>query len=330
MQNDPVRALPEDEPLAALWRGPLIESFHRGRAVFCDPTGKVLEATGDPEGYTYVRSSAKPFQALPLIVSGAAEAFGFTGEEIAVICASHSGEDHHLAVVRSVLEKAGLTEDDLQNGPHPPFHAPSAARLAHSGETPRPIHGNCSGKHAGMLALCVYEGWSIREYRSPDHPLQKAILNAVAEVCALEPDEVLLGGDGCGVPSFAMPLKNLATGFARLATADNLPDELAEGCRIVSDAMRANPHTVAGTGRFDTQLMQDTSLLVKSGAEGVFACGSEDGWGMAIKISDGAGRAVKPAALSALARRGIEFSADEPEAVTDLHGEVVGSMESIL
>ena len=330
MYNDPVRVLPEDEPLAALWRGPLIESSHRGRVVFCDPAGEVLEATGDPEGYAYVRSSAKPFQALPLVMSGAAEAFGFTDEEIAVICASHSGEDHHLALVRSVLGKAGLNEDDLRNGPHPPFHAPSAARLARSGETPRSIHGNCSGKHAGMLALCVFEGWSIRGYRSPDHPLQKAILHVVAEICALEPDEVLLGGDGCGVPAFAMPLKNLATGFARLANADNLSDDLAKGCRIVRDAMRANPHIVAGTDRFDTQLMRGTPLLVKSGAEGVFACGSVDGWGMAIKISDGAGRAVRPAALSALSRRGIEFSTDEPEVVTDLHGEVVGHIDSIL
>ena len=330
MQDDIVGALPEDEPLAVLRRGTLIESVHRGRAVLCDPAGNVLEATADPEGYTYIRSSAKPFQALPLITSGAADAFGFTDEEIAVVCASHSGEDHHLAIVRSVLEKAGLSEDALQNGPHPPFHAPSAARLARSGETPRSIHGNCSGKHAGMLALCVYEGWSLLDYRKPGHPLQRAILNAVTEVCALETDEVLLGGDGCGVPAFAMPLKNLAIGFARLNTGSHISDELAEGCRRVREAMRANPCTVAGTDRFDTRLMQDTSLLVKSGAEGVFACGSADGWGMAIKISDGAGRAVKPAASSILSKWGLDPLARGPEEVKDLHGEVVGRIDTVL
>lgn len=334
MQDDVVGAQPTDEPLAALWRGDLIESAHRGRAVFCDPAGNVLEATGDPEGYTYIRSSAKPFQALPLVVSGAADAFGLTDEEIAVVCASHSGEDHHLAVVRSVLEKAGLSEDYLQNGPHPPFHAPSAARLARSGEAPRAIHGNCSGKHAGMLALCIYEDWNLLDYREPDHPLQRAILNVISEVCALETDEILLGGDGCGVPAFAMPLKNLATGFARLATGEHLPDELAEGCRRVREAMRANPLTVAGTGRFDTRLMQDTDLLAKSGAEGIFACGSadgsEDGWGMAIKISDGAGRAVEPAALSILSNRGFDLPKTGPEEVKDLHGEVVGRIDIVL
>ena len=337
MQEDAARyaeELPSDEPLAALWRGPLIESVHRGRAVFCNPAGDILEAIGDPEGYTYVRSSAKPFQTLPLITSGTIDAFGFTDEEIAVVCASHSGEDHHTNIVRSVLEKAGLTEDDLQNGPHPPFYDPSAARIARSGESPRPIHGNCSGKHAGMLALCVHEGWNLRDYRKPDHPLQQRILDTVSKVCGLETNEVLLGGDGCGVPAFAMPLKNLATGFARLATGDCLPDELAEGCRRVREAMRANPHTVAGTDRFDTQLMQDTPLLAKSGAEGVFACGnaeaSAEGWGMAIKISDGAGRAVKPGALSILSRRGFSVPVREPEIINDLNGKAVGRIDSLL
>jgi L-asparaginase II len=331
LQDDVIRALPGDEPLAALWRGSLIESVHRGRAVFCDPAGEVLDAVGDPEGYTYVRSSAKPFQALPLILSGAADAFGLTDEEITIVCASHSGEDQHLAAVRSVLEKAGLSEDALQSGPHPPFHAPAAGRLARSGEEPRPIHGNCSGKHAGMLAVCAHESWNLRDYRDPGHPLQQTILKTVAEVCALEPDEVLLGGDGCGVPAFAMPLSSLATGFARLITGEHLPDGLAEGCRRIREAMRAHPYTVAGTDRFDTQLMQDTALLAKGGAEGVFACGSDGAWGMAVKISDGAGRAVRPVVLSMLSRRGVALSRDlEPDAVRDLHGEAVGTVEPLI
>lgn len=284
----------------------------------------MLEVTGDSEGYVYVRSSAKPFQAIPLILSGAAEAFDFTDEEIAVICASHSGEERHLTLVRSILNKIGLSEASLRSGPHPPFYAPDAARLAQNGESPTPIHGNCSGKHAGMLALCVHEGWSTEDYRRSDHPAQRRILEAVAGVCGLNQDEVLLGGDGCGVPSFAMPLRNLATGFARLATGEGLSDELAEACGYIRLCMRNNPYLVAGTGRFDTSLMEGTDLIVKGGAEGVFACGSPEGWGVALKISDSAGRAVRPAALQALIRHGVAAPNQPESKLRDLHGEAVG------
>lgn len=330
LREDLAAALPEDAPLVATWRGPLIESFHRGRGVVCDPDGKVLSSTGDPEGYTYIRSSAKPFQALPLVLSGAANDFGFTDEDLAITCASHSGEERHLAAVRSVLEKAGLPEDYLQNGPHPPLYAPAAARLARNGLPPSPVHGNCSGKHAGMLALCVHEGWSTRDYREPEHPAQHRILETVAGVCGLDEDKVLMGGDGCGVPSFALPLRSLATGFARLATGEGLSDELAEACGQIRRSMRAAPYLVAGTGRFDTELMQSTDLVVKGGAEGVFACGSPEGWGMALKVSDGVGRAVRPAALSMLARQGVEPPAAEHAAVRDLRGEVVGEVRALI
>lgn len=259
-----------------------------------------------------------------------ADDFGFTDEEVAIICASHSGEDRHLATVRSVLEKAGLSEEYLQNGPHPPFYAPAARRLARNGEPPHLIHGNCSGKHAGMLALCVHEGWSLRDYREPGHPLQRRILQTVAEVCGQKTDAVLLGGDGCGVPSFAMPLRSLATGFARLATGGSLSDELAEACGRIRRSMRAHPHLIAGTGRFDTELMENTDLVAKGGAEGMFACGSPEGWGVAIKVSDGAGRAIRPAALSVLVRRGVGVSIAAHSEVRDLHGEVVGEVEGLI
>jgi L-asparaginase II len=203
---------------------------------------------GDPEGYVYARSSAKPFQALPLVLSGAVYDFGLTDEELAVACASHNAEEPHLRAVGSILEKAGLSEDDLQNGAHPPLYAPAAMELACSGEEPRNIHGNCSGKHAGMLAVCVHEGWATSGYRDPSHPLQMWILEIIARVCGLELDEILLGGDGCGVPTFGMPLENLATGFARLATGA-LPDDLAEAANKVRGAMREHPYMVGGTER---------------------------------------------------------------------------------
>ena len=285
---------------------------------------------GDAWGYAYARSSAKPFQVVPLILSGAADALGLTDEELAVACASHNAEEPHLGAVGSILSKARLSEENLQNGTHPPLYAPAAAALARRGEQPKSIHGNCSGKHAGMLAVCVHEGWEIDSYRDPDHPLQQWILAIVGRFCGLEGDEILLGGDGCGVPAFGMPLKSLATGFARLATGDNLPDDLAEAAGRIRRVMREQPYMVAGTERFDTAVMGGTDLVSKSGAEAVYGAGSPEGWGLALKISDGASRAVRPAALAALARRGVEVP-DEPESrpVRDLHGEAVGEVEPL-
>ncbi len=328
-------ALPEDAPVAALRRGDLVESVHRGRYAVVDPNGEELDSLGDTEGYVYMRSSAKPFQALPIVFSGAADVFGFTDEELAVACASHNGEPRHLAAVRSILRRVGLSEDDLQNGLHPPMHAPSASRLAKTGEEPRAIHGNCSGKHAGMLAVCVHAGWDPAGYRDPEGPLQKLILRTVATVCGVEPGDVHLAGDGCGVPVFALPLERMALGFARLAAggAEGFPNDLREALGRVRDAMRAHPYLVAGTGRLDTKLMEGTNLVAKSGAEAVFAAAStaDSPWGMALKVSDGAGRALAPAALGALARQGVRVPQNLTSSpVADLRGEAVGEIVPLL
>jgi L-asparaginase II len=288
---------------------------------------------GDPEDYVHLRSTAKPFQALPLVFSGAVDALGITDKELAVACASHSAEPEHLAAVRSILRKAGLSEADLRSGAHPPISAPAAARLARSGEKPRPIHGNCSGKHAGMLAVCAYAGWDPSGYRDPEGPLQKLVRRTVAKLCGVEPEVVRLAGDGCGVPVFALPLQNLALGFVRLAVggAEDFPEDLSKAVRKVRDAMRAHPYMVAGTGRFDTRLMQATNLVAKSGAEGVFAAGSPEGWGFALKISDGAGRAVAPATLAALGRRGVQVPREMRSfPVADLHGKVAGEIVPLI
>jgi L-asparaginase II len=321
--------LPEDTPLAAVRRGALVESVHRGRLVVCDPRGNVLEAVGDPEAYVYLRSSAKPFQALPLVLSGTADAIGLKDEKLAVACASHNAEEPHLAAVKSILEKAGLDESDLQSGAHPPMYGPEAAKLARSGEEPRPIHGNCSGKHAGMLAVCVHEGYETLSYRDPGHPLQRRILGLIAEVCGLEEDEILVAGDNCGVPAFALPLRSFATGLARIATGVGLPDELVDAALRIRDAMRAHPFMVAGTGRFDTRLMERTNLLVKGGAEAGLAVGNPQGWGMALKISDGSERAVRPVGLAALDHMGVEVGAKD-SIVRGLHGEEVGEIVPLI
>jgi L-asparaginase II len=323
--------LPEDAPLVAVRRGVLVESAHRGRAAVCDPEGEIVEAVGDVEGYVYARSSAKPFQAIPLVLSGAADSLGLTDEELAVACASHNAEAPHLAAARSILEKAGLSERDLQSGAHLPLYAPAAEELLRSGEEPGAIHSNCSGKHAGMLALCVHEGWETQSYRDPEHPLQRWILEIVATICSLDADDILLSGDGCGVPVFGMPLKNLATGFARLATGERLSKDVVEAAERIRRVMREHPYMVGGTGRFDTAVMSGTDLVSKSGAEAMFCAGSRERWGLALKISDGASRALRPAALSVLARRGVVVPG-EPEIrpVRDLHGEAVGEIEPLL
>lgn len=313
-----------------VWRGALIESVHRGRVAVCNLEGEVLEANGDPDAYVYVRSSAKPFQALPLVLSGMAGDFGLTEEELAVACASHNAEERHLAAVRSILEKAGLPEEALQNGAHPPMYETAAAKLVRNGEGPRSIHGNCSGKHAGMLAVCVHEGWDTESYRDPHHPLQQWILTLISEVCGVEREAIVLGGDGCGVPAFAMPLRSLATGFARISTGERLSPELANATLEIRDAVRNHPFMVAGSGRYDTTVMEGTPLMAKSGAEGVFAAGSPEGWGVALKISDSAGRAVSPAARAALARRGVDVGEARAIPVRDLGGEQVGEIKAVL
>jgi L-asparaginase II len=330
--NEPVpdnAGLPEDVPLATVRRGELVESVHRGRLAVFDPRGDKIEALGDSEAYVYLRSSAKPLQALPLVLSGTADAIGLTDEELAVACASHNAEEPHLAAVRSILEKAGLSEDDLQSGAHLPMYGPAADKLVCKGEEPRPIHGNCSGKHAGMLAVCVHENYETLTYRDPAHPLQRRILGLIAETCGVPEDGVLVAGDNCGVPAFALPLRSFATGLARIATGEELPDQLAGAALRIRDAMRAHPSMVAGTERFDTELMEQTHLLVKGGAEAVLAVGNFEGWGMALKISDGSQRAVRPVALAALEHMGVRMGEGD-SIVRGLHGEEVGEIEALI
>jgi L-asparaginase II len=180
-----------------------------------------------------------------------------------------------------------------------------------------------------MLAVCVHEGYETLDYREPGHPLQRRILGLLTEVCGVEEDEVLVAGDNCGVPAFALPLRSFATGLARIATGEELPDGVAGAALRIRDAMRSHPFMVAGTGRFDTDLMGRTHLLAKSGAEAVLAVGSPEGWGLALKISDGSQRAVRPAALAALGRMGVVVGTWDA-AVRGLHGETVGELEPLL
>jgi L-asparaginase II len=271
---------------------------------------------------------------MAFIESGAAGAFGVTPPELALIAASHSGEPRHTTAVLGLLSRAGLGADALLNGLHPPLHAPTRQALERVGESPSPVHHNCSGKHCGMLCACVHQGWDLRTYFRPDHPLQRGILDLVAEIASVRRQDIGVAIDGCGVPAFGLPLVSFAHAFARLAQPDGLSPAHCASATAVRDAMVANPEMVAGEGRFDTRLMEATAgrLLAKAGAEACQGLALLDrGWGIAIKIDDGASRAVAVSAIEVLRQLGalgiVELEALRDQAqplVRNYRDEIVG------
>jgi L-asparaginase II len=300
------------KPVLEVTRGEIVESVHYGAVAVTDTSGKLNAWLGDPEVVTFLRSSAKPFQGLPLLESGAAAHYGLSSEQIAVICSSHSGTDEHVREVASIQSMVGVTEDDLLCGVHPPFHNATAERLKQEGFEPTPNHHNCSGKHTGMLALARFLDAPSKTYVDPNHLVQRRNLQIFAELCGLEPEAVEVGIDGCSAPNFAVPLRAAATAFARLADPSGLTPERAEACNMVVTAMTSHPLMVAGPDRFDTRLMEVTSgrLIAKGGAEGYQGVGILSGaiapdskaLGVAIKIADGdcKHRARAPVTLAVL------------------------------
>jgi L-asparaginase II len=290
-------------PVAVLVRrGARVESHHRVAYAVADPAGRVLEAAGDVEQEVFPRSAIKPLQALVLVESGAADRFAVSEQELALACASHSGEPEHVALVRAWLARLRLDPSALECGAHPPLHAPSAQRLAAASQAPERVHNNCSGKHAGMITLACHLGAPLAGYSRPDHPVQRLIadmLREVTESAALPAPAI----DGCGVPTWPIPLGRLATALARLAHPAGLPARRADACARVQAAMLAHPFLVAGTDRACTEIMTVAPhVLVKTGAEGVYAaCLPERRLGLALKVEDGAARAA-PVALLALLR----------------------------
>ncbi len=287
-----------------VWRGDRIESVHAVHAAVADAGGSLVSGHGDPQRRAYIRSSAKPIQILPLLEEGLVERFGFTSQEIAVMVASHGAQPFHLEAVRSILDKADLDPGLLRCGPHAPLDPEAARLLRASGEEPGGLHNNCSGKHAGMLAVCRAMDWPLETYLELDHPLQARIHRTMAELAGLPPADVHRAVDGCGAPTFFLPMSGMATAFARLAAADRTRDsDRALAIGRVLDAMAAHPEYVAGTGRVDTDLMTiaGARVIVKTGAEGVFcAVLRERGEGLALKVGDGAKRAQDVALLDLL------------------------------
>ncbi len=307
------------EKLVEVTRGPLVESVHRGSIAVVDSDGDLLAWAGDPEAVTYYRSSAKPIQALPVLTSGAAQKFGLTQKELALMCASHSGEVEHVEAVSGILEKLGLSEEYLLCGIHPPMYTQSAVEIWRLGKQPSPVHCNCSGKHSGMLALCRHYDWSLDNYLEFSHPLQQMLLTTIKDFNSYE--DVVIGVDGCGVPVYGMPVKVMAKGYARLVNNKVPPTETAAAAKQIVEAMTKYPKLVAGTERLDTVLMDALGhkIVTKSGAEGVQCIGLLDrGIGIAIKIEDGNGRAIEPVTMEVLRQMGV-LNADELKALAHLH-----------
>jgi L-asparaginase II len=285
------------EPIVEVTRGGVAESVHYGAAAVADRTGRLLAWVGDPRATTFLRSSAKPFQAIPLVEGGGLDSFGLTPRQLALICASHSGTDAHKAMAESIQAKVGVTESHLLCGTHPPYDAETWDRMRATGEPLTPNRHNCSGKHSGMLAQARYLGLPLESYIDPNHPVQVRILEAFSAMCGLAPEEVVLGIDGCSVPTFAVPLLGAATGYARLADPSGLPPERARAVRRIVEAMTSHPDMVDGLGRFDTRLMQTSGgrILSKGGAEGFRGLAivpgalgrGSPGLGVAIKVADG-------------------------------------------
>jgi L-asparaginase II len=288
--------------MVEVWRGAACESVHYGAVAVCDAAGQLVASAGSPDLLTFMRSAAKPVQLLPLIESGAADHFGFSDAELAIMAASHTGLPMHLELVQRILDRIGLSPADLLCGVHAPFDSSVVRDLLRQGREPGVLHNNCSGKHAGMLAYCRYHQLPL-DYLAPDHPLQHAILKTLAQLAGMRVSEIQTAVDGCGVPCYALPLRNAARVFATFADADASAAEprqraMARICRV----MAANPEAVGGPGRLDTELIQVTAgqVIAKSGAESFQALVlPRDGLGVAIKVIDGQGsRALGPAVIS--------------------------------
>jgi L-asparaginase II len=342
--------------LVEIRRGAIIEAVHRGAIVVLEPDGKMITALGDIDLTTSTRSAIKPFQAIPFIVSGAADRFHITQRELAVVCASHSGESYHTETVAAILERLGLDESALRCGAHPPYHESTARQLEREGIAYTQIHNNCSGKHTGMLATCVHRSLPTDDYTSKDHPVQREIISIFTRLAGLD-ENIATAVDGCSAPTFGVPLRSLALVFARLVEAsanydrvaetgsgspfqvEDLDPQFAEAARRVMHAiaarrivaaMTAHPEMVAGTARLDTDLMRAAqgSLICKVGAEAVYCVGVlpcaqyPRGLGIAVKIEDGAYRGMNPAVIETLVQLGVLDEAQQTE-LTHYHKPVV-------
>jgi L-asparaginase II len=316
--------------LVELTRGELVESVHRGSVAIARADGALLLSLGDVGTPVYPRSSLKPIQALPLLESGAADAFDLTNEEIALGCASHSGEPMHTDRVAAWLERIGCGETDLACGPQAVRYEPILKEMIRRGEKPTRIHNNCSGKHSGFLTVARHWDVATKEYELHSHPVQQAVAKALAELTGIS-HELPWGVDGCTAPNFALPISAFANALAKFANPQSLPDPRATAVRRIVGAMMAHPELVAGTGRSDTILMRAGKgrVATKAGAEGFYAAIiPEAGIGIALKIDDGAGRAAETAIAAILDK--LALIGDEPDARSFVRAPILNTREVVV
>jgi L-asparaginase II len=333
------RAIPGAHvPLVVATRGNGIECVHYGSVAVVDRSGSLVAGVGATEFMTFARSSLKPFQVMPLLSHPEFDRFGFTAAEIAVFCASHSGEPRHVQTVLTALEKAGCRKEDLRCGIHAPMYIDALGELPLRDDVFTPLHNNCSGKHAAMLALARLLGAPPGEYLDAEHPVQVQIRNAVAWFAELDVARLERGVDGCGAPAYALPLASLARAHARLATAAT-DERYGEAPRRIYDAMHAHPAMVSGFKRLDLALTMAGrgEWVTKGGAEGVQAIAVRSrGLGVAVKIADGAARARNVAAVEVMRQLGLlgdiegtPLSGFARPAVTNWHAVEVGRLEPV-
>jgi L-asparaginase II len=293
-------------------RGDLVETIQGGHVAVVDARGRLLGSAGDPDAWSYLRSSAKPLQATMVVQSGAAERFDLTGALLAICCASHNGEPGHVEAVRTVLERAGAPEDALQCGVHAPSYQPAAAALWRAGAEPTVLHNNCSGKHAGMLASARALGAPLDDYLSIDHPVQQGILTNVAALSGVPRERIVIGIDGCSAPVHGLPVRGMAQAYAHLADPQSAP-AYAPTLDLLAEAMATHPWYVDGTNGPDTLLMERAGgrLVVKSGAEGVLCVAVRGaGIGLAIKMQSGRNEWSHAVAIEALRQLDLLTASD--------------------
>jgi L-asparaginase II len=310
------QTVPLAEPLVEVRRGGITESRHRGHVAAVEPDGNVVASLGALHNVTFLRSSAKPLQALPLLVTGAAERFGFTDEEVALACASHNGEPIHTRIVASMLEKIGVGPDALKCGVHEPYSPEAAGVLRARNEVPNVLHNNCSGKHAGMLAVALHLGASTDNYESPENPVQIEIARAVSQFTDVAVEDLAVGIDGCAAPIFGISIWAMALAYARLvAPPESFDKATRDACERIVRVMTAYPELIGGTSdRLDTEIMRAARgrVVSKVGAEGVYTAGIlpcetwPNGLGLALKIEDGDDkRARPPVVIESLRQLGV-------------------------
>ncbi|MDF2660345.1 MAG: L-asparaginase [Paenibacillus sp.] len=304
-------------PLVEEYRGGVLENVNYGAVAVVDEKGKVLYSAGNPEHLTFLRSAAKPFQAIPAMKRRIETVYGLEGREAALFAASHRGEAFHIDALESMLRKTGISEDALHCCATYPLNEDAKALRHQTHEPKRRIFHNCSGKHTGLIALCKHMGWDERTYYDPEHPVQKEIVRTLAYFAEVPEESIPHGVDGCGLPIFALPLHKIGYSFLKLACPDLIEDEeTRDAAARMAKLMNEYPDMIADTRFVCSELLKDPNLTAKGGAKGVYGIGlRKERLGISLKVSDGS-ELVWPCIIASILER---IGYDNPETIERLY-----------